>query len=240
MAKKRLLPSRAQGTDRWREHYRSLPHPRSMYAASVSTLDELVGRVMTRLRDLGLDQQTIVAIQSDHGHSTEDRAFGGGGNAGPYRGAKFSLYEGGVRVVSLVSWPGTLPRGAVRAQLATGCDWMPTLAELTGLKLPDRTIDGKSAVPVIHSTQAPSAHATFHWTYEEQWAVRDGGWKLIANPRDTSSGSGASARATEKSFLSDVAKDPSERINLAAGHPDVVQRLTKLHEQWVRETKAGE
>ena len=119
-----------QGITKWREYYSKLPEPRNMYAASVSTLDEIIGRILTRLRELGLSQNTIVILQSDHGHSTEDRAFGGGGNAGPYRGAKYSLFEGGIRIVSMISWPGFLPAGAVRDQLAAGCDWFPTIAEL--------------------------------------------------------------------------------------------------------------
>jgi arylsulfatase A-like enzyme len=225
-----------QGLKHWREHYRNLPSPRSMYAASVSTLDELIGRVMTRLRELGLDRQTIIAFQNDHGHSTEDRSFGGGGNAGPYRGAKASLFEGGIRVPAMISWPGTLLAGQVRAQLVTGCDWMPTLAELAGVKPPPRTIDGKSFVPVIHSADAPSTHATFHWVFGDSWAVRDGGWKLIANPHDTTHGS--NVKPTEKLFLSDVAKDPSEKTNVAAQNGDVVDRLTQLHAKWVEEMKA--
>jgi arylsulfatase A-like enzyme len=92
-----------QGKAKWREHYRDLASPRNMYAASVSTLDELIGRVMAKVKSLGLANDTIVALQSDHGHSTEERSFGGGGNAGPYRGAKFSMFEGGIRVVSMLS-----------------------------------------------------------------------------------------------------------------------------------------
>ena len=152
-----------QGKAEWRDYYRHLPSPRSMYAASVSTLDELIGQVMGKVRDLGLAEETIVVLQSDHGHSTEERTFGGGGNAGAFRGAKGSLFEGGVRVVSMISWPGELPQGVVRDQLVSGCDWMPTLAELTGAPLPKRRIDGKSMVPVIRSADAPTQHSVLHW-----------------------------------------------------------------------------
>ena len=88
-----------------------------MYAAFVSTTDEIVGRVLRRLDELGLRQNTIVIFQSDHGHSTEERTFGGGGNAGPYRGAKFSLFEGGIRVPAIVSWPRKFPRKQIRHQI---------------------------------------------------------------------------------------------------------------------------
>lgn len=219
-----------QGREKWRMRYRNLAPPRSMYAAFVSTLDESIGRVLATLRQLRLTEQTIVALQSDHGHSTEDRAFGGGGNPGPYRGCKFSLFEGGIRVVSMLSWPGTLPRGAVRGQLVTGCDWMPTICELTGVPLPKRRIDGKSMVPIVHSPTAATEHETFFWAFEQQWAVREGNWKLIANPRDPTNK--APLTPADKLFLVDLSKDVSELTNRAKDHPDVVQRMSALHQKW--------
>jgi arylsulfatase A-like enzyme len=224
-----------QGRANWREHYKDLPPPRSMYAASVSTLDELIGQVVAKVKELGLSENTIIALQSDHGHSTEDRAFGGGGNAGPYRGAKFSLFEGGIRVVSMISWPGALPQGAVRDQLVTGCDWVPTLSELTGIALPRRRIDGKSMLPVIQSADAPTQHPTFFWKLGNQWAVREENWKLIGNPSDTSRK--APITSADKLFLSDLTADVSEMTNLAAKHPEIVKRLSAMHQQWLQDVK---
>ena len=127
-----------QGTAEWRKRYESLPDPRRKYAAFVSTLDEKVGEVLKTLDRLGLRENTIVIFQSDHGHSTEERTFGGGGNAGPYRGAKFSLFEGGIRVPAMISWPGRLPENEVRGQLGTGCDWFPTIADLCGIEFAEK------------------------------------------------------------------------------------------------------
>lgn len=206
-----------------------------MYAASVSTLDELIGQVLAKVKELGLAGNTIIALQSDHGHSTEERSFGGGGNAGPYRGAKFSLFEGGIRVVSMVSWPGTLPQGTVREQLVTGCDWVPTLSELTGTNLPQRRIDGKSMLPILHSADAATQHPQFFWQLGNQWAVRDGNWKLIGNPRDTSNK--APITPDDKLFLSNLGKDVSEMKNLASAQPEIVNRLTAMHQQWSRDVK---
>lgn len=224
-----------QGKAKWRDYYNDLPFPRNMYAASVSTADELIGQVLDRVRELGLADNTIVALQSDHGHSTEIRAFGGGGNAGPYRGAKFSMFEGGIRVVSMLSWPGTLPQGVVRDQFVTGCDWMPTLCELTGAPLPPRRLDGRSMVPVLHSATAPSQHPVFHWQLYKQWAVREGNWKLIGNPRDTSNK--APITPADRLFLSNMETDVGEMTNLAAQHPDIVARLSSLHRQWLVDVK---
>lgn len=220
-----------QGKAKWRDYYSNLPSPRNMYAASVSTADELIGQVLDKVRQLGLEENTIIVLQSDHGHSTEERAFFGGGNAGPYRGAKSSMFEGGVRVVSMISWPGKLPQGQVRDQFVTGCDWMPTLCELTGAPLPKRRLDGRSLLPIVHSATAPTQHPVFHWQLNKQWAVREGNWKLIGNPIDTSHK--APITKADQLFLSNLEQDIGQMTNLASQHPDIVARLKSMHEQWL-------
>jgi len=228
-----------QGTNAWRTYYRQaldqkeMPENRYHYAALVSTLDEKIGEVLGFVDDLGLTENTLVVFISDHGHSTEERTMFGGGSAGPYRGAKFSLFEGGIRVPAIVSLPGRFPEGESRDQFATTLDVLPTVAELTGASLPDgHQIDGKSLLPVLTDKDAPSQHGVFHWQQRDQWAVRDGDWKLVVNARDTDR---SPVEGDEKIFLSDMAKDPTERRNIASEHPDVVERLTALHEAWVRE-----
>ena len=221
-----------QGAPKWREHYKDLPSPRRDYAALVSTLDEKVGEILDHAGRLGLTENTLVIFLSDHGHSTEERTMFGGGNAGPYRGAKFSLFEGGIRVPAIVSLPGVIPENAVRDQFATSVDWLPTVAEITGAGLPNHTIDGKSLMPVIRSSDAKSPHKVFHWQRAEQWAVREGDWKLIVNAERTMRGP---VGEEERVFLSDFSKDESERHNLAEAHPEVVRQLTALHEKWVKD-----
>lgn len=226
-----------QGTERWRKVYKDLPAPRRMYAEFVSTMDETIGRVLTRLEELKLAGNTIVVFQSDHGHSTEVRTFGGGGNSGPYRGAKFSLFEGGLRVPAIISWPGHLPTNEVRTQLGTGCDWFPTIAELTETSLPDRKLDGKSLVQVIRSAKAATPHAEFHWqTGRNAWAVRSGDWKLLGNPRDTSNPPLPLGKDNTR-FLVNLAGDIGERNNLAQQHPDIVKRLEQSHNSWLKQLK---
>ncbi|MDC0263427.1 sulfatase-like hydrolase/transferase, partial [bacterium] len=106
-----------QGTAKWRDHYKDLPHPRDKYAAFMSSTDDLLGQLLDHLERIELRENTIVIFQSDHGHSVEERTFHGGGSAGPYRGHKGNLFEGGIRVPSVVSWPNGLPQGEVRDQL---------------------------------------------------------------------------------------------------------------------------
>jgi arylsulfatase A-like enzyme len=226
-----------QGSDKWRDVYKKLPAPRRMYAALVSTMDEKIGAVLAKLDALGLVDDTIVIFQSDHGHSTEVRTFGGGGSAGPYRGAKFSLFEGGIRVPAIISWPEELPTGVVRNQMATACDWLPTIAELTNSAKPKRKLDGQNILPVIRSNDAASPHEVFHWqTGRNQWAVRAGDWKLLGNARDTSNK--ATLGKNDQLFLVNLAEDVTEMKNLAGQHPDVVARLKKQHESWIKELAA--
>ena len=229
-----------QGYAKWLKHYKDLPYPRNLYAAFLSTQDEAIGQLIGTVDRLGLRKNTIIIFQSDHGHSHEERAHFGGGSSGPYRGAKFSMFEGGLRVPAIISWPGSLPEGAVRDQVAHGCDWLPTIAELTGSKLLQKDIDGKSIVGVIKNDKAKTPHDVLHWQTgrgrQPRWAVRQGDWKLIGNPQDTSNK--APLTAKDKLFLVNLKESVSEMKNLAANHPDITQRLKKLHDDWaVNNTK---
>jgi arylsulfatase A len=237
-----------QPDPKWLKHYRNSPYPRNLYAAFVSTMDERIGGLLKQVDRLGLREKTIVIFQSDHGHSTEERAHFGGGSAGPYRGAKFSLFEGGIRVPAIISWPGHLPENAVRDQVAHGCDWFPTIAQLCGARLLNPDIDGRSLVEVAKLAASPSPHSVLHWYMgtekEPQWAVREGDWKLIGNPRDTTKGEEkakiALAEADKKLFLVNLKEDPSERHNLAKEQPAILTHLQELHTNWVRVAKPAQ
>lgn len=224
-----------QGEAKWLEHYADLEYPRNLYAAFISTQDERLGRLLKKIDELGLRDDTIIIFQSDHGHSTEERAHFGGGNAGPYRGAKFSLFEGGIRVPAIISWPGRIPQGEVRDQVAHSCDWLPTIADLCGVSLLEPDIDGKSLRDVICSPLAASPHDVVHWQVgrgkNPQWAVRAGDWKLIGNPKDTSKK--APITKADRLFLVNLSRDETEMRNLAGGHPAVVERLKREHDRWV-------
>ncbi|MCC9599492.1 sulfatase-like hydrolase/transferase [Stieleria sp. JC731] len=226
-----------QGTAKWLEHYQDLPSPRREYCAFTSTMDEYIGEVLDYLDEQGLADNTIVIYQPDHGHSTETRAFGGGGNSGPYRGAKFSLFEGGIRVPSVVRYPGKLPTGETRNQFVTACDWYPTLCQWCEVELPSVHLDGKSIVDVLQSNAA-APRETFYWQMGggsgAQWAVRDQQWKLIGNPRDTTlpqTKQIAGGKLKEPLFLIDLKNDPSEQTNLADKNPEILRRLISLKDE---------
>ncbi len=223
-----------QGDAKWLEHFKDLPYPRNLYAAFVAAQDERLGDLFVKLDELGLRGKTIVVFQSDNGHSTEERAHFGGGSAGPYRGAKFSLFEGGIRLPAIISWPGSLPENGVRDQTAHSCDWLPTLAALTGVGVPAVPLDGRSLVPVLHDAAAASPHdgSALHWQVGEgpraDWAVREGDWKLIGRSRDTSKGGDSPIVEMQ---LFNLAEDPAEANDLGAQYPEQIRYLRELHEK---------
>lgn len=228
-----------QGSPEWLEYYKDLPYPRNLYAAFLSTMDEHIGELLGAVDDLGLRERTIIIFQSDHGHSTEERAHGGGGSAGPFRGAKFSLFEGGIRVPAIISWPGRLPENQVRGQMAHSCDWLPTIAELCGVPLLNEDIDGSSLVEVLRSAEAAPPHERLHWFVgsgkRAQWAVREGDWKLIGNVVDTS---GGELTPEDKNlFLVNLADDPGETHNLAEQNSRMRQHLLERQQEWMAEAR---
>jgi arylsulfatase A len=226
-----------QGNEKWLAHYKEkgVPYPRDLYAAFVSTLDETIGTLLKKIDELGLRENTIVVFQSDQGHSVEERAHFGGGSAGILRGAKFSLFEGGIRVPAIIRWPGHVPTGETREQVAHGCDWFPTLADLCGINPIPADLDGLSLVPVIHSNSAPSPHDTLHWYVsggkEPQWAVRQGDWKLIGYPVDATKPQPLPEE--DQLFLVNLAHDQTESRNRAVEFPEQVQALHLLHQNWL-------
>lgn len=224
-----------QGDEKWLKYYREkeVPYPRNLYNAFISSMDERVGRLLDYLETEGLRENTIIVFQSDHGHSTEERAHFGGGNSGPYRGAKFSLFEGGIRVPAIISWPAKIPRGEIRGQMLSSIDWLPTLAELCSIRLDLEDLDGKSFAPLIRDETAMTPHPDLHWQMNHRWAVRKGKWKLLYDPNDTSDGRSIPENTEDNMlFLVDLDRDPGEKQNVARQFPEIVREMQEIHEHW--------
>lgn len=205
------------------------------YAACVMHLDDSVGRIIAALEKTGRRENTLVVFTSDNGGSTAENAgqaypaddYPEGklpGNNKPLRGEKGSLYEGGIRVPTLVSWPGRLKPGRIGSPLSAA-DWMPTLCALAGHRPgKDLLLDGQNIWPVLSGeTDAPSRLLYWAGPGFRQQAVRDGDWKLIVTK-------GARDKPN-KEELFDLANDPNETTDLAAKMPDKVRMLKeKLRE----------
>jgi arylsulfatase A-like enzyme len=199
------------------------PEPLKGQAAMISRLDGYAGEIFARLKQLGLDNNTLVLFTSDNGpHKEAGYDPQAHGSSGPFRGHKRDLYEGGVREPFIVRWPGHVAPGKTSDQITWFPDVMPTLAELAKVdasKLPKH--DGLSIVPTLlgHPDQQKQP-AYLYWEFYEQGskqAVRDGDWKAIRMPM-----------LTGKTALYDLKNDPSEQNDVAADHADVVKHMEKL------------
>ena len=213
-----ITPYQGKIEDRWRR----------LFAASVSHMDHGVGRIVEALDRTGQRNRTIVVFTSDNGGQKDWRAPKGhyedryedhttlGSNV-PLRGWKTQVYEGGIRVPTLVSWPGHVPAG--EAIDATTCilDWMPTFCALAGRPVRLER-GGRNIRPVISSKQR-SGPRTLLWNHGSKVAVRHGDWKLIAN------------RDWTRPELFNLAKDPNEQKNLAGDSPEKVAELKTLSSQ---------
>ncbi|MDA1345291.1 MAG: sulfatase-like hydrolase/transferase [Bacteroidetes bacterium] len=229
-----------QGTKKWLDYYKDLPTPRKEYAAFISNTDEKIGAVLDYLEQHQLREDTIIIFQSDHGHSIEERAFWGGGSAGIYRGSKFSLFEGGIRVPALISYPKKLPKNQTVDVACIEMDWFATLAALTQTPITE-TIDGQNLLPLIENPKLPSPHKVMHWQFgsyddsKAQWAIRKGDWKLIGNLNEPRGKNQKNFKADL--FLVNLNEDPREQHNLVDQKPQITSELLELHQKWLKEVK---
>jgi arylsulfatase A len=181
------------------------------YGAAVATIDWATGVLLAELKQLGLDENTIVIFTSDNGSRARE-----GGSNGPLRGRKGTTWEGGLRVPCIVRWPGRIPVGVTCDELAASIDLFPTLAGLAGANVaPERTIDGVDIASLLFDPRSESPRSTF-WYYrgDDLEAVREGRWKLHL-----------AKHGNERLELYDLAADAGERDDLLSSEPEVAARL---------------
>jgi arylsulfatase A len=198
--------------------------PRAAYAAMVTYLDAQVGRMLGTLKELGLDDRTIVIFTSDNGApydvgGTPTRFFESNGSL---RGQKGTLYEGGIRVPMLARWPGRIRAGATSDHVGANWDMWATFAELTGNSAPEGT-DGISIVPSLLARGAQRRHDDLYWEFHSQGssqAVRMGRWKAVRT--------NVIKQPDGPIELYDLEQDPGEKTNVAAKNTDVVRRIEAI------------
>ena len=232
--------------------FEKLEPARRSYAKIVATTDHYIGRMLDTLDRLDIADNTIVVIAGDNGYSAEDyqitvdnhasghpKGFNygpnaGGGNAGKWRGAKGSFFEGGLRVPMLVRYPDKIPAHQVREQTITLMDWFPTLAGFADIDTAAIKFDGQDLRTVLTDNTSTDHYQTMHWQWQNSWAVRQGDWKFIKNGSLGLSGTGENAidNSLPKSFLANLADTQPEQVNHASSEPDLVKKLTALHEAW--------
>ncbi len=208
------------------------PEPARRYAAMVSMLDRQIGEILALLKELSLDNNTLVFFSGDNGGADyfTSAAYPRGlhsANKNPqtgveYRGKKGTLYEGGLRIPFLARWPGKIAPGRVTGHLGYFPDLLPTVAEATGAKAPPDT-DGLSLLPELIGEKAAghkqAQHEYLYWEISGWTAVRQGQWRAVKPPRN------------DTWELYDLATDPSESKDLAGAQPQTLAKLTALAEK---------
>jgi arylsulfatase len=196
-----------------------LPHraPRAAYAAMITRMDREIGRIMTLLEELQLADNTVIMFTSDNGPTfnggTDSEFFN---SAGPLRGLKTEIYEGGIRVPLIARWPDKIAPGVVSGHVSAFWDFYPTFAEIAGAELPEE-LDGLSMLPTLLGTPAEQQqHEYLYWEFQGRQAVRMGRWKGIRNGVD---------REIE---LYDLETDIGEQHDVANDNQDVVARITDI------------
>ncbi len=190
------------------------------YAAMVTHLDDTVGKVMRRVKQLGIADRTIILFASDNGPHAE------GGNdpkylqsAGPLRGIKRDVYEGGIRSPFIAWWPGRIKAGRLSAHIGYFGDLLPTAADLAGVRTDPK--DGISLAPLLEGRDGAQAeHEALYWEFYERggWqAVRTGRWKAVRQPM-----------LTGPIQLYDLAADIGETRDVAGRHPDIVAKVRAI------------
>ena len=201
-----------------RSDYEALGHIEShterVYGAMIASLDRAVGRVLDALRESGLEENTLVFFTSDNGGANY---VGLPDLNRPFRGWKMTFFEGGIRVPFFAKWPRALPAGAVVKAPVAHFDIFATAAAAAGAALPaDRVIDGEDLVPFATRARAGRPHTLLVWRSGAYRAVRLGDWKLQVSERPP------------RTWLFDLARDPTERTNLAEAQPERVARLRAM------------
>ena len=189
---------------------------RRSYAAMLSSMDDAVGRVLSQLNQSAVAQNTLIFFISDNGGPTNAN----GSQNSPLNGVKATVWEGGIRVPFVVSWPGVIPANATYEKPVIAHDIFATASAAIGAGLPEgRVIDSVNLLPYLKGENASSPHEALFWRFGEQQAVRKGNFKLL-RLRDGNE------------HLFDLSKDIGEKNDLLAEYPDIAKQLRADFETW--------
>lgn len=211
-------------TERHRAPYTQYPGKPENYYGAIASLDEQMGRLRETLRYLKIEKQTMLWYASDNGPEGDRQSTESPGNAGPFRGRKRSLFEGGIRVPALLEWPARFPAPKVIRAAASTSDYLPTILAALGQPQP-KELDGINLLPIVEGKQAqrqsPLAFETIGETRgSPKLAWVEDRWKLLSNLDSTDD------------LLFDLQADPTESTNLAPRHPKIRAALRAKLELW--------
>lgn len=191
---------------------------RRTFAAMMSAMDDGVGQVLGKIREHGLEEDTLIFFLSDNGGPTPSTTS----SNGPLRGFKATTWEGGVRVPFCVQWKGRLPAGKSYPHPVIQLDILPTCLAAAGVaNHPDWKLDGVDLLPYLTGKNESRPHETLYWRFGEQWAIRHGDWKLVAGRGGAPTGE-----------LFNLTEDLAESKNLADKDPAKARELKAIWDQW--------
>lgn len=218
---------------RYLDRFRHLPADRRIMAAMLAAVDDGVGQILDELTRQGLREDTCIFFTSDNGPSRESRNwFDGtldfyyGGTAGKLKGHKGSLFDGGIRVPGLVSWPARVPAGQVLDAPCATMDLFPTILAAAGAAPDGYELDGTNLLSYL-CDGTPLAQRDIYWERDKQTAVRRGRWKLVLNGQLVENGD-----VTDEVWLSDLSTDMGECVNVKDVEPSITAELKAAAESW--------
>ncbi len=221
------------------DRFGNLPWDRQIMAAMLAAVDDSVGEILAALERHDMRNKTFIFFQSDNGPSRETRNWLDGtadpyygGTTGKLKGHKFSLYEGGIRMPALMSWPARIPEGQVMDRIGAAMDIFPTFLTAAGGDPGAYELDGRDLLDmVVYGADSP--HDEIFWEMGDQTAVRRGKWKLVLNGQLVEG-----APPEDAVHLADMEADMGERHNLKDEYPELAGILKAAAEAWRKEMEA--
>ena len=204
-----------QAPERYQNSFGHIADPkRRIYAGMLTAMDEGIGAVLSKLRELGIEEDTLLFFVNDNGGAAANSSCNE-----PLRMCKGTVWEGGIRVPFMVQWPRQLRGGVTYEHPVIALDILPTTAAAAGGNVPrDRKIDGVNLIPYLTGKNKTPPHETLFWRSGERYAVRKGNWKLV--------------KMGTKTALFDLSSDIGESRDLSAELPGVVKEMEETFARW--------
>jgi arylsulfatase A-like enzyme len=208
-----------QAPQKYLDRFSHIQDPtRKTFAAAMSAMDDAVGRVLAKLREMNQEENTLIVFFSDNGGPTKSTTS----NNLPLRGFKATTWEGGVRIPFCMQWKGKIPAGKTFEAPIIQLDLLPTLVTAAGGAVdPEWKLDGVNLLPYLTGEKSAKPHETLYWRFGDQWAIRHGDWKLLV-----------AHGGSKEAELYNLATDISESKNLASVQPEKLKELQALWDAW--------
>jgi arylsulfatase A-like enzyme len=221
-----------ESTEKYLSRFTSLESPkRHTFAAMLSAMDDNVGLVLTKIRELSQEENTLIVFFSDNGGPTPQSTA----SNGPLRGYKSQTWEGGIRIPFIVQWKGRLPAGKVNDRPIIQLDILPTALAAAGVEAkPEWKLDGVNLLPYLTGEKAGVPHTALYWRFGWQYALRMGDWKIVkaTTGKDFPGGMPGDHPDLSQAELYNLAHDIGEKNNLAAAEPEKLKEMIAVWSQW--------